>query len=1210
MKNATKRKLMKLFRNPKQYFIDMKLLQPMWRALNYSPYANKGKSTALPVGRTAEDKELFLGDAMDEVLAGPVKTESNIVDYAPDFHAEEKNDLPVAVVWNLADNLREAYAQVFSGYRMAFANVDDFERIRNVLEQNLWCAPTVAALEEGAETDADSEDGAAAATVEAGAATQATPGPEEEFLVESGAEAVAVAPCVSVVFLFHADYDNQEAREYAAAHGIALHYSDEGMIASLVWPASFVFSPDDYPGLCGLHTAIDAGALTSAETRTGETVLALLRDFQFSPDMWKAGLIAEAILDEHPSYAVVFGNNFTGDDELSDKDIEIIRIAQEEHPSLHVVYIPHLACDHLFVKSKSVMRKFAALKNTSVHVNVSLSLILKNAEYAYTRSSGAAVWALVYDVPVTVFEETFYSGVGLTDDRYESETPRPRRALAELLYLVCIQCATYISESTGPEAFIASVLKIKALAYKRHCTWYTKALRNSSDQYGEVVGLTEYWPLLIEKTNLKLIMTKHAKTYHTFFRIIDKITRFSNEGYRETLCDLFGGLLLRSPAVYYFLKIIRPLVSPQYQMRLIQDIYSIVPSKPLTQYLAWCYEKIGNAEDAKAIYEQTIATDTVELTFENPYLPITSKQLQPVLNLAEFEIRQGNLEHAKQLLRSLVITGWREPAVLENLARIAKLRFSFHEAAMLYHIITIAYPSYKNGLCYAHAAECEIYIKNYPDALQKYVYYLMQAKAPAALDYVAQSFIDRYGDYNWQRIMKSIGSSADKLGWADNLIRSECFEQALQFLLLYKKKRAEEVRYHILLSQAYIGLSRFKDVRSMFLRLLDKKPCAQYYNEAIRAALYMRDYDWATSLYNDALAKGFVINEAMVYRIKYITRQIHDALVSITRLDILPTFPYFLKERYAGSLAELDPEMVKDLVVLADSGVGDEIRGASLYRQIVARADVENVVFTCDARLLPLFARSFPELDFFPFERLRHLSYVDDFSRYSRVPSSEFQWIMDNSVWARIERADKVVLHTHARVDVVQDYADIRGTPFLKPDPERVAHWKSVLRRTSDKPLVGLCWRTSLRSYLRNMASFQLDELTKLLDLQNVQLVNCQYDGYNEAERTFLERHYPGRLLEVEGLDQYNDLDDTAAFYACLDGLVAPPNSVMELAGSLGVPTLMFTCTYEPDLLKIPSGNNNIYYHSVEHVGYDLPMGQHEAMIDLLVQKVSALADR
>ena len=130
-----------------------------------------------------------------------------------------------------------------------------------------------------------------------------------------------------------------------------------------------------------------------------------------------------------------------------------------------------------------------------------------------------------------------------------------------------------------------------------------------------------------------------------------------------------------------------------------------------------------------------------------------------------------------------------------------------------------------------------------------------------------------------------------------------------------------------------------------------------------------------------------------------------------------------------------------------------------------------------------------------------------------------------------------------------------------------------------------------------------------ILELDCVQFVNCQSDGCTEKEKQFFEQYCPNKLLDVANIDQYNDFDSAAALYSALDLMISCPNTVMELAGALGVPTLTFTFTYEPDLHLKPGCKYNVYYNCVEHVGCDIPIGQRNDIIQELRAKIQLKFD-
>lgn len=172
-----------------------------------------------------------------------------------------------------------------------------------------------------------------------------------------------------------------------------------------------------------------------------------------------------------------------------------------------------------------------------------------------------------------------------------------------------------------------------------------------------------------------------------------------------------------------------------------------------------------------------------------------------------------------------------------------------------------------------------------------------------------------------------------------------------------------------------------------------------------------------------------------------------------------------------------------NLLLVADEGIGDEITALSCLRKLMAETQV---TVECDERLMEVVSRSFG---------------VDVIPR--------------QHTWEVRRRFDAFL----PMLDMLPRYLSspeaCEGLAFLKPDPDRVAHWKAEL---PDNP-VGYAFK-GRHGFIKKPEG-------------NVSL---QYD----------DPECP--------LDARTHFADLINLVAALDRVVSCPQSVVHLAGALGVP--------------------------------------------------------
>lgn len=215
------------------------------------------------------------------------------------------------------------------------------------------------------------------------------------------------------------------------------------------------------------------------------------------------------------------------------------------------------------------------------------------------------------------------------------------------------------------------------------------------------------------------------------------------------------------------------------------------------------------------------------------------------------------------------------------------------------------------------------------------------------------------------------------------------------------------------------------------------------------------------------------------------------------------------------------------LVVWGEQGLGDEISFASMIPDLKYRA---NLIIDCDKRLKGLLQRSFP--------------------------------------WAKVygTRWDKKL--KWAKEDQNPDFAcamgelgkffrkkpeDCPGTPYLSPDPDRLAMWKG-LWTTKKKPVYGIAWTGGVQWTGAKFRRLQLADLLPVFQAVDAHWVCLQYKDAQKEIDAFKKEHPEIDLVQYPYATLTEDYDDTAALVASLDKVVSMQSAVIHLAGALGVP--------------------------------------------------------
>jgi len=208
------------------------------------------------------------------------------------------------------------------------------------------------------------------------------------------------------------------------------------------------------------------------------------------------------------------------------------------------------------------------------------------------------------------------------------------------------------------------------------------------------------------------------------------------------------------------------------------------------------------------------------------------------------------------------------------------------------------------------------------------------------------------------------------------------------------------------------------------------------------------------------------------------------------------------------------------LALVFEQGLGEQIMFASLVPEMTR--ETLALTLECEARLAPLFARSFPNVNVVPWSQPRGPEMTNGgFDVYAPMG--------DAAVWRR---------------RTFEDFPRHEG--YLKADEARSARLREeYLKQSGGKKLVGVSWHSAAPQFGLDK-SLPQDALSALLDNANVQWVNLQYGP--EANFTH------ANMLRDDAIDPTQDMDAFAAQVAAMDLVVSVSNSTAHLAGALGKP--------------------------------------------------------
>lgn len=231
-------------------------------------------------------------------------------------------------------------------------------------------------------------------------------------------------------------------------------------------------------------------------------------------------------------------------------------------------------------------------------------------------------------------------------------------------------------------------------------------------------------------------------------------------------------------------------------------------------------------------------------------------------------------------------------------------------------------------------------------------------------------------------------------------------------------------------------------------------------------------------------------------------------------------------------------------------GVGDEILFAGLVEEAATQAAVPTRL-ECDQRLVPLFRRSFENVEVLPRD----------------APST--------AISASAVQASTACLPAYLRRSL-DAFPDRRS--YLVADPERVAVWRARLTELGPPPYTGFAWRSG-NARTAGRKSIPLDALSPLIDAAGGTAISLQYspDPEEEVAAKALGAQIP---LQNPAPNIRDNIDDLAAQIAALDRVVTISGINAHLAGALGVPGIVLM-QRDPLWFWFHSGAESPWYPSL-----------------------------
>lgn len=263
------------------------------------------------------------------------------------------------------------------------------------------------------------------------------------------------------------------------------------------------------------------------------------------------------------------------------------------------------------------------------------------------------------------------------------------------------------------------------------------------------------------------------------------------------------------------------------------------------------------------------------------------------------------------------------------------------------------------------------------------------------------------------------------------------------------------------------------------------------------------------------------------------------------------------------------------IVVYGEQGIGDEIMFASMLPDVMKDADV---ILEAHPRLCDMFRVNFPNTPV-----------------YGTRKSPKSMWPANHKIDA------KIAIGSLGKIYRKKD-EDFPGTPYMVPDPKYKALMKAKLDALGDKPKIGLSWKGGIGVTNKAVRTIDPKQFLPLFEF-DADFISLQYHKNAQAEVDKFNEATGKEIMHWQ--DVIDDYDLTAGLITNLDLIISVPQSVVHLAGAMGVKTFQL-CPIDALWQMGVYGKDAPWYKCVRNIwqpkrgDYDTPI---KRVVDLIKEK-------
>ncbi|WP_261845147.1 capsular polysaccharide export protein, LipB/KpsS family [Aliamphritea ceti] len=885
---------------------------------------------------------------------------------------------------------------------------------------------------------------------------------------------------------------------------------------------------------------------------------------------------------------------------------ELVRLAAYENPESEILYRPHPEIYKGYQKSRFKKKKienFAAISSP----DLSMSEFLDGVDHVYTITSLTGLEALIRGIKVTVVGVPFYAGWGLTDDRITIKRRQRALTIDELFagsYLLYPQYLANLNDSYI--GFTSACYRINADRF----IGVNDIFSGERKDFSNVIN-TAFWPKAFFDTKF----SKDPEDLTMYISALDFSKVFPvgcGKIYQSSVMYAILGVLKSTKQKDAFIRKARAFINYEVLNDVLIYMDVLFPGSYVFEHISWLLSENGEAGLSNKILSKAVPHELNEIRDsiideggvidEGCIVNLNSNNLKLMLHLFQQTISAKDFDTSLSVSKLLLISNYSIYDVLKGVLAVSELKFDFESSLNI--------SSFMQGIDILRnnrdSVVAEVKSVKYIPPITSIEYHQLLVKMlvlkPEQVAF-ALFIIENNPDFFNENFSKLIIKGILNLDNDISRRKAQCY------LALENPLKAKRTLERLIINSDNSDMTRviysqalsFNGEVGKAMKVMDaarlKNPTSAILRESMRLCVLESNYAMSLELLNSAESLRINLGDMHKRKAYFGNRMIFEAFDTFRDIQLVKTVSKYYPEKYYSFKEKLLGEEL--ITLIAIFGPGDEIRFASIYNIVMDVLGIDKLSITCSPRLYELFSRSFPRIKFVPVHRPRNFEKIN-LEEYSHVPGSDIISVINNAAVNCIEESDYFLFVTDMLHACLPSYEAFSGEKYLTADIERCNEFKEAL--PEGEFIIGISWRSSLTTHSRNEHYLSIEEISPLFRVPGIKFVNLQYDECDE-ELEWVEKQYPGKLINFSDLDQYNDFEGVAALMSCLDLIISPATTVVELAGALGIPTWLFSNSSEIDWRKKDSEGSDVWHSSVEVVDCE-SVGNKPELVNCLKRKL------